>query len=82
MRGNNLCFGTILLNHHPKPTKQGIKMDIVENSRLQRSFQGRKETILKDTAKVGLRDIQDSSELQTRTICRVARSTDSKSNRE
>jgi len=78
MRGHHLCFGAILLNHLPTPTKQGIKMDTVENSHLQKNFQGKKKNILEDTVKVGLKDIQDSSEPQISMIHRVARSTDSK----
>ena len=61
-------FRNNLLNYHLTPTKQGIKMDIVGDSRPQRNFQGRKKTILKDTVKVGLMDIQDSSELPIRML--------------
>ena len=63
------CLRMIIFNNHLQPTKQDIKMDTVENSHLQKSFQGRKKNILKDTVKVGTRDVQDNTELQIRMIC-------------
>jgi hypothetical protein len=58
------CLIGILFKNHLQPTKQDIKTDTVENSHLQKNFQGRKKNILKDTVKVGPRDIQDSTEPQ------------------